>query len=70
MGPPVVPLNYVIIFSRGKLEEHLKVINDHLARAKVLAHISPSLADRILLWLNPKYNHSKEAWVCRLEIAK
>ena len=70
MGPPVVPLNYVIIFSQGKLEEHLKVINDHLARANVLAHISPSLADRILLWLNPKYNHSKEAWVCRLEIAK
>jgi len=70
IGPPVVPLNYVIIFSQGKLEEHLKVINDHLARAEVLAHIPPSLADRILLWLNPKYNHSKEAWVCRLEIAK
>lgn len=70
IGPPVGPLNYVIIFSQGKLEEHLKMINGHLGRAEVIAHIAPSLADRILLWLNPKYNHSKEAWVCRLEIAK
>jgi hypothetical protein len=69
-GPPVVPLNYVIIFSQGKLEEHLKVINEHLGRAEVLTHISPSLVDRVLLWLNPKYNHTKEVWVCRLEMAK
>ncbi|MCI0406460.1 MAG: glycosyltransferase family 39 protein [candidate division Zixibacteria bacterium] len=69
-GPPVVPPNYVIIFSQGRLEEHLKVINGHLGRAEVLTHITPSLADRILLWLNPKYNHSKEAWVCRLEMSK
>ena len=68
--PPIEPLNYVLIFSRGKLEEHLKTVNSHLGRVKVIAHIVPSLADRILLRLNPKYNHSKEAWVCRLEIAK
>ncbi len=70
IGPPVMPLNYVIIFSQGKLNEHLKTINDHLGLAEVIAHISPSLADRILFWLNPKYNHSKETWVCRLEITK
>jgi 4-amino-4-deoxy-L-arabinose transferase-like glycosyltransferase len=65
---PVAPLNYVIIFSQGKPEVHLKMINEHLGRTEVLAHIPPSLADWILLWLNPKYNHSKEAWVCRLEV--
>jgi hypothetical protein len=70
LEPPVAPLNYAIIFSQGKLEEHLKMITEHLGRVTVLAHIPPSLADRILLWLNPKYNHSKEAWVCRLEMAK
>ena len=70
IGPPVAPLNYVIIFSQGKLEKHLKMITENLGRVTVLAHISPSLADRILLWLNPKYNHSKEAWVCRLEVTK
>ena len=70
IGPPVVPLNYVIIFSQGKPEEHLKMINDHLGRVSVVAHIPPTLADRILLRLNPKYNHSKEAWVCRLEMVK
>lgn len=68
--PPVESLNYVIIFSQGKLNEHLKTINEHLGLAEVVAHISPSLADRILLRFNPKYNHSKEAWVCRLEIAR
>jgi len=70
IGPPVLPLNYVIVFSQGKLGEHLKTISDHLGRAEIVAHISPSLADRILLRLNPKYNHSKEAWVCRLKAAK
>lgn len=68
IGPAVGPLDYVIIFSRGKLEEHLKMIEEHLGRVKILAHISPSLADWILERLNPKYNHSKETWVGRLEL--
>jgi hypothetical protein len=66
LAPPVAPINYVLVFSGGKIDQHLAMLNARLGPVEIVAHITPSFADWLLLQLNPKYNHSKEAWVCRL----
>lgn len=66
LAPPVAPINYVLVFSSGKIDQHLAMLNAHLGPVEIVTHITPSFADWLLVLLNPKYNHSKEAWVCRL----
>jgi len=55
--------NYFVIFSDENLQEHLDSLSNYYGGLEKVFHSPPSLMDRTLHFLNPKYNHTNEAWV-------
>ncbi|MBI3871894.1 MAG: hypothetical protein HY304_02320, partial [candidate division Zixibacteria bacterium] len=64
--PKSAPLNYVVIFSEGLLPEHRAMIEQHLGKTEVLAHVGPSAAERLMMVFNPTRFPARDVWVCRL----
>jgi hypothetical protein len=62
--------NYVIVFSRGRFEEHRMMLEERLGTIEILSYTGPTLIERTLLTLNPKYTHSRESWLCRIDEQK
>jgi hypothetical protein len=64
--PPVLP-EYVLIFSRGRIREHVDRISRELAGVAIVYHSSPHPIDRVLRALQPNRNRSKESWLGLLQ---
>ncbi len=58
-------LDYAVVFSSGKFEEHRAMLEKRLGPIEIIRHTGPTLIEMALLFLNPKYTHSRESWLCR-----
>jgi hypothetical protein len=58
---------HVIILSHKGPGEYMPALEAQLGPLKEEWHTGPSLADALLHMLNPRFNHSKESWVFKLE---
>jgi hypothetical protein len=58
---------YVVIFTSGRLSEHLERLSLSFGPVEVVRHCQPSLMDRALRALNPRHNRSKESWLVRVQ---
>jgi hypothetical protein len=54
---------YVIVFSSGRLPEHLDRLRRGLGPVRIVDHFPPGPVDRALRALNPRYNKCKESWL-------
>ena len=58
--------SHMIVFTRS--EQLVDVMPDSLGRhTEILRHTGPTLVEQALLKLNPKYTHSRESWLLRIE---
>lgn len=64
------PPTHVLILSHKGPAEYLPSLERQLGPLQEEWHTGPSLADWLLHLMNPKFNHSKESWVYRLEDQK
>lgn len=55
--------NYFVIFSDDIHEVHVDSLETVFGPLERVFHSPPSLMDRILHFLNPRYNHLNESWV-------
>jgi hypothetical protein len=58
--------DYVVIFSRGQFDEHRIMLEQRVRKLEVVRHTGPTLVERFLQTVNPKYTHSRESWLCRI----
>jgi hypothetical protein len=58
--------DYVVVFSRGTFDEHRAMLEARLGPLEVVRHTGPTLVERMLLTVNPRYTHSRESWLCRV----
>ncbi len=56
---------YVVIFTHKPLEHYIERIETKLGLLEQVDHIKPSLVDALLHFMNPRHNHSKEAYIFR-----
>lgn len=57
--------NYIVIFADENYQEHIDSLKNHFLRLEPKSHSAPSAVDYILHVLNPKYNHTNEAYVVK-----
>jgi hypothetical protein len=63
ISPRFHSANYFLVYSESNLQQHLDSLFTYRGSLKRVFHSSPSLMDRILHFLNPKYNRTNECWV-------
>ena len=56
---------YIIVYTHKPLEYYKEKIEEQFDSLKLAHHIRPSLVDALLHYMNPKHNHSKEAYIYR-----
>ncbi|MBZ0263203.1 glycosyltransferase family 39 protein [bacterium] len=61
-----IEYTHAIIFSHKNPEQYKQRLEGMVGSLELQKHIGPSLADWILHKLNPKFNHSKESWIYRV----
>jgi len=59
--------DYAVIFTEGKLAEHIDSLESYFGKAEIVKHSKASTIDYILHKLNPRYNHSNQAWVVKFD---
>lgn len=57
---------YMVVFTAGRLPEHLERLADAFGPIEVVRHCRPGPVERVLRALNPRYHHSKESWLVRV----
>jgi hypothetical protein len=57
--------NYLIYFGRPPHDD-AQLSQRYGIPLTIVRHTGPTLVERALLWLNPKYTHSRESWLCRI----
>jgi hypothetical protein len=57
--------NYIVIFADENYQQHIDSLKNHFLRLEIKSHSAPSAVDYILHVLNPKYNHTNEAYVVK-----
>jgi len=62
---PFDGINYVIIYSDNRTDEHIDSLHRFIGPLEMVFHSTPSTIDRLLHFLNPKHNHTNEARVFR-----
>ncbi len=56
---------YIVVFTDLYLEDHIDSLKSYFVHIEQKSHSAPSLIDYILNKLNPKYNHTNEAYVLK-----
>lgn len=56
---------YIVVFTHKPLQHYLQKIEAHFSPLEETHHITPSIVDALLHFLNPEHNHSKEAYIFR-----
>ena len=62
-NPQYDSVNYFVIYSDVKPERHADSLAKTFGPIKQVFHSSPSTVDMLLHFMNPKHNHTNEAWV-------
>ncbi|MBI3872935.1 MAG: glycosyltransferase family 39 protein [candidate division Zixibacteria bacterium] len=60
--------NYVLIYAKGGIEAHLVMLRERLGTVEPLEYIGPSVAERLLIFFNPRYHQAREVELCRLAL--
>lgn len=58
-------VNYLVVFSDTAQEIHRQRLATYFGDMTPVYHAPPSLVDMLLHFLNPRHNHTNEAWVYR-----
>ncbi len=58
-------VNYIVVFSDTAQEMHRQRLSTYFGEMTPVYHAPPSLVDMLLHFLNPRHNHTNEAWVYR-----
>lgn len=61
------PPTHLLLLSHVGPEEYLPKLEAQLGPLQQVFYTGPSLADRLLHMMNPRFNHSKQSWVFRIE---
>ncbi|UCD18490.1 MAG: glycosyltransferase family 39 protein, partial [Candidatus Zixiibacteriota bacterium] len=64
-APGLDEINYAVVYSDDRVEEHRDSLTAYLGQLEPVFHSTPSTLDRLLHFLNPRHNHTNEAWVFR-----
>jgi hypothetical protein len=56
-------VNYVIVYSDNFAEDHRRSLEAFLGPLETVFHSPPSTVDCLLHFMNPKHNHTNEAWI-------
>ncbi len=62
-------VNYVIVYSDNFADQHRESLETFLGPLEPVFHSTPSTVDRLLHFMNPRHNHTNEAWVYRRDLA-
>ncbi len=54
---------YVVIFTVGRIQDHLAELERELGPVRIIDHSSPDPIEWALRALNPRFNKSKESWL-------
>jgi len=64
---PLKNPDYVVVFADKLTREHIDNLANYYPKISTKSHFPPSTIDYILNKLNPKYNHTNESWVMKIE---
>jgi hypothetical protein len=64
-SPSLQNPNYIVLFADKNYQEHLDSLRNHFSRLEIKSHSAPSVVDYILHGVNPKFNHTNEAYVLK-----